>query len=71
MFNFSYHNPTRIVFGDGQISQLSKLVPKESRVLLTYGGGSIKQNGVYQQVIDALKGHQVLEFFWYRTESKL
>ncbi|HJS16676.1 MAG TPA: iron-containing alcohol dehydrogenase, partial [Rheinheimera sp.] len=62
MFNFSYHNPTRIVFGDGQISQLSKLVPKESRVLLTYGGGSIKQNGVYQQVIDALKGHQVLEF---------
>jgi NADP-dependent alcohol dehydrogenase len=62
MFNFSYHNPTRIVFGDGQISQLSKLVPKESKVLLTYGGGSIKQNGVYQQVMDALKGHQVLEF---------
>jgi NADP-dependent alcohol dehydrogenase len=62
MFNFSYHNPTRIVFGDGQISQLSKLVPKESKVLLTYGGGSIKQNGVYQQVIDALKDHQVLEF---------
>lgn len=62
MFNFSYHNPTRIVFGDGQISQLSKLVPKESKVLLTYGGGSIKQNGVYQQVIDALQGHQVLEF---------
>ena len=62
MFNFSYHNPTRIVFGDGQISQLSKLVPKDSKVLLTYGGGSIKQNGVYQQVIDALKGHQVLEF---------
>ncbi|KOO60036.1 aldehyde reductase [Rheinheimera sp. KL1] len=62
MFNFSYHNPTRIVFGDGQISQLSKLVPKDSKVLLTYGGGSIKQNGVYQQVTDALKDHQVLEF---------
>lgn len=62
MFNFSYQNPTRIVFGDGQISQLSQLVPKGSKVLLTYGGGSIKQNGVYQQVIDALKGHQVLEF---------
>lgn len=62
MFNFSYQNPTRIVFGDGQISQLSQLVPASSKVLLTYGGGSIKQNGVYQQVIDALKEHQVVEF---------
>lgn len=62
MFNFSYQNPTRIVFGDGQISQLSQLIPTGSKVLLTYGGGSIKQNGVYQQVIDALKGHSYLEF---------
>lgn len=62
MFNFSYQNPTRIVFGDGQISQLSQLIPTGSKVLLTYGGGSIKQNGVYQQVTDALKGHSYLEF---------
>ncbi|KKL02067.1 iron-containing alcohol dehydrogenase [Rheinheimera mesophila] len=62
MFNFSYQNPTRIVFGDGQISQLSQLIPTGSKVLLTYGGGSIKQNGVYQQVINALKGHSYLEF---------
>ncbi|EGM76508.1 Fe-dependent oxidoreductase, alcohol dehydrogenase [Rheinheimera sp. A13L] len=62
MFNFSYQNPTRIVFGDGQISQLGQLIPTGSKVLLTYGGGSIKQNGVYQQVMDALKSHQVLEF---------
>ncbi|RVT42783.1 iron-containing alcohol dehydrogenase [Rheinheimera sediminis] len=62
MFNFSYQNPTRIVFGDGQISQLGKLIPAGSKVLLTYGGGSIKQNGVYQQVIDALKGHSYVEF---------
>ncbi|WP_333797989.1 iron-containing alcohol dehydrogenase [Rheinheimera sp.] len=62
MFNFSYQNPTRIVFGEGQISQLANLVPKGSKVLLTYGGGSIKHNGVYQQVMQALDGFEVVEF---------
>jgi NADP-dependent alcohol dehydrogenase len=62
MFNFSYQNPTRIVFGEGQISQLAALVPKGSKVLLTYGGGSIKHNGVYQQVMQALDGFEVIEF---------
>lgn len=62
MFNFSYQNPTRIVFGEGQISQLATLVPKGAKVLLTYGGGSIKHNGVYQQVIKALEGFEVVEF---------
>ena len=62
MFNFSYQNPTRIVFGEGQISQLATLVPKGAKVLLTYGGGSIKHNGVYQQVVKALEGFEVVEF---------
>ncbi|RVU37305.1 iron-containing alcohol dehydrogenase [Rheinheimera riviphila] len=62
MFNFSYQNPTRIVFGEGQISQLATLVPKGAKVLLTYGGGSIKHNGVYQQVLQALAGFEVVEF---------
>ena len=62
MFNFSYQNPTRIVFGQNQISQLSKLVPKGAKILLTYGGGSIKHNGVYQQVMQALDGFEVVEF---------
>ncbi len=62
MFNFSYQNPTRIVFGEGQISQLATLVPQGAKVLLTYGGGSIKHNGVYQQVIKALEGFEVVEF---------
>lgn len=62
MFNFSYQNPTRIVFGEGQISQLANLVPKGAKVLLTYGGGSIKHNGVYQQVLQALEGFEVVEF---------
>lgn len=62
MFNFSYQNPTRIVFGEGQISQLATLVPQGAKVLLTSGGGSIKHNGVYQQVIKALEGFEVVEF---------
>lgn len=62
MFNFSYQNPTNIVFGEGQISALAKLVPANAKVLLTYGGGSIKHNGVYEQVMKALDGFEVIEF---------
>jgi len=60
--NFTYHNPTTLVFGKGSISRLPMLLPAKAKVLLTYGGGSIKTNGVYDQVIRALKGWQVLEF---------
>jgi NADP-dependent alcohol dehydrogenase len=62
MKNFTFHNPTRIVFGEGRISKLKQLVPDDARVLLIYGGGSIKKNGVYDQVIDALKGKIWFEF---------
>ena len=62
MLNFSFQNPTRVLFGEGQISQLRQLIPAGSKVLLTYGGGSIKHNGVYQQVQAALKDVQWLEF---------
>ncbi|MDD2706826.1 MAG: iron-containing alcohol dehydrogenase [Verrucomicrobiae bacterium] len=62
MNNFTYHNPTRIVFGKGMIREISNLIPAGSRVLLTYGGGSIKRNGVHAQVMKALAGCQVEEF---------
>lgn len=62
MFNFSYQNPTRIIFGAKQISQLTEQVNATQKILLIYGGGSIKNNGVYQQVIAALAGKEVLEF---------
>jgi len=60
--NFDFYNPTQILFGEGQIASLGKLVPAGARVLMLYGGGSIKQNGVYEQVERALAGHTVLEF---------
>lgn len=62
MQNFQYRNPTRIVFGKGTIAQLKTLIPAGERVLITYGGGSIKANGVYEQVKAALAGHTVFEF---------
>lgn len=62
MLNFEFQNPTRIVFGQGEIAKLSRLVPAKAKVLLIYGGGSIKKNGVYQQVMSALSEHQISEF---------
>ncbi|MFZ1492301.1 MAG: iron-containing alcohol dehydrogenase, partial [Candidatus Competibacter denitrificans] len=62
MLNFSFYNPTKILFGKGQIAKIGKEIPKDQRILLTYGGGSIKQNGVYDQVMAALAGRTVFEF---------
>lgn len=59
---FSYHNPTRIHFGEGQIAAITNEIPKSSKVLVLYGGGSIKANGVYDQVAKALSEHQWTEF---------
>ncbi|REL35043.1 iron-containing alcohol dehydrogenase [Thalassotalea euphylliae] len=62
MLNFSYSNNTCIHFGTQQIAKLASAIDKNHKVLLAYGGGSIKSNGVYQQVCDALAEHQVIEF---------
>ena len=62
MLNFSFQNTTQILFGEGQIKALSQLIPKAAKVLVTYGGGSIKANGVYDQVADALSEHTWFEF---------
>lgn len=62
MNNFEFVNPVKVVFGKGMIARLSGLVPAGSRVLMLYGGGSIKRNGIYEQVIDALQSFTVTEF---------
>ena len=62
MENFTYYNPVKIVFGKGMIAELKELIPADAKVLMTYGGGSIKKNGVYDQVRRALSGHAVVEF---------
>ncbi len=60
--HFSYHNPTKILFGQQQISNIAQEIPLDKKVIVLYGGGSIKSNGVYQQVEQALSGHQWIEF---------
>ena len=62
MLNFSFYNPTKILFGQGQIAQIAQEIPSDARILITCGGGSIKQNGVYDQVMAALAGRAVVEF---------
>lgn len=63
MENFTFHNPTRLHFGKGQIAQLGQEFPANARILLLAGGGSIKQNGVYTQVKQAL-GNRAVHEFW-------
>lgn len=63
MENFTFHNPTRLHFGRGQIAALDRELPATARILLLAGGGSIKQNGVYAQVKRALGNRTVFEFF--------
>ena len=62
MKNFQFYNPVKIIFGKGQIAQLTHQVPKDARIMLTYGGGSIFKNGVYDQVKAALHGYHIVEF---------
>lgn len=62
MENFSFYNPVKILFGKGQIANMAAEIPTNARILMTYGGGSIKANGVYEQVKAALAGRTVFEF---------
>jgi len=63
MNNFSFQNPTRLVFGKGQIAKLATLIPAEAKIMVTYGGGSVRRNGVYDQVVAALEGRNYVEFW--------
>ena len=62
MNNFELYNPTNYIFGKGQMEKLSTLIPKNAKVLVAYGGGSIKKNGIYKSVMENLKGFEVTEF---------
>ncbi len=64
MLNFKFYNPTQIIFGKGQMKQLDSLVPKNSRVLITYGGGSVKKFGTLDKVAEELRksNREIFEF---------
>ncbi|WP_418560608.1 iron-containing alcohol dehydrogenase [Rikenella microfusus] len=62
MNNFTFRNPTKLIFGKGTIAQIAAEIPVEAKIMMTYGGGSIRRNGVYDQVKAALKDRTVVEF---------
>lgn len=62
MRNFEFKNPTKILFGKNQIANIKNEIPKDAKILMLYGGGSIKKNGIYDQVMTALEGYDVQEF---------
>jgi len=62
MLNFEFKNPTKIIFGKDTISKLSSEIPQGSKILMLFGGGSIKKNGIYDQVKLVLQGFDVIEF---------
>ena len=62
MENFDYYNPVQVLFGKGKIAAIGKFIPSGSRIMMTYGGGSIARNGVREQVTRALREHDVIEF---------
>lgn len=59
---FTYQNPTVIQFGVGKIKSLVRFLDKDTKILMVYGGGSIKSNGVYDQVKTVLEGYTLFEF---------
>ena len=71
MNNFIFQNPTKLIFGKGQITRLSKELPKNGKILVTFGGGSVKANGVYDQVISALEGFDYQEFWGIEPNPKV
>lgn len=62
MDNFQFKNPVKILFGKGQIANIREELPDGMKIMVTYGGGSIFKNGVYDQVKCAVAGFKVVEF---------
>ncbi|OBQ52509.1 iron-containing alcohol dehydrogenase [Tamlana sp. s12] len=62
MNTFEFKNPTKIIFGKDTIKNIENEIPNDAKVLMLYGGGSIKKNGIYDQVKAALSSFDVVEF---------
>ena len=63
MNNFIFHNPTKLIFGKDTIANISTEIPAGKKILVTFGGGSVKRNGVYDQVTKALEKFEYVEFW--------
>lgn len=62
MLDFNFYNPTQVIFGKDRLDELDDQVPKDAKVLVLYGGGSVKKFGTFDKVVKGLKDRQVFEF---------
>ena len=71
MQNFDYQTPTRLIFGKGVVEQLPAVMAQfGKKILLTYGGGSIKKIGLYQKVLELLKDFEIVELSGIQPNPK-
>lgn len=71
MYNFTFCNPVKLIFGRGTIAQLAKEIPLDKKIMITFGGGSVHRNGVYEQVTKALAAHNRIEFWGIEPNPKI
>lgn len=62
MNNLELYNPTRLILGQQKIETVNRYIDQSQKVLIVYGGGSIKKNGIYDKIKTALKGYEIYEF---------
>ena len=63
MRNFVFYNSTKLIFGKGSISSLTTEIPLDKKIMIVFGGGSVRKNGVYEQVKQAMSKHVFVEFW--------
>lgn len=71
MNNFIFQNPTKLIFGKGMIKEIASQIPSGKKIMITFGGGSVKKNGVYEQVIEALAGREYTEFWGIESNPSI
>lgn len=71
MRNFVFQNPVKLIFGKGTIARIEREIPAGRKIMVTFGGGSVKSNGVYDQVVAALKGRDYIEFWGIEPNPKI
>ncbi|WP_252718048.1 iron-containing alcohol dehydrogenase [Acinetobacter soli] len=75
MQNFTFYNPTKIVFGQNSVEQLETLIASDARIMMIYGGQSAEKTGTLREIRDVL-GHRIVKEFggverWIRKFEQL
>lgn len=71
MYSFKFKNPTELIFGRGMVKELPRRIDKDEKILLIFGGGSVRTNGVYADVMAALSGYDLVEFWGIEPNPKV